>query len=131
MFILLLIYRYMETLREHGSHYKNKLVDNSAVYLKPIQDTFNDHLNRQQYEKKIKNTYNSVASNVETFRGKADTVIKQVRRDPKKYMVDTGNQVMGYVQDTGQKAGEALQEAGKQSVDKIQEVHKDTRDLYQ
>ena len=119
----------MERLREHGSHYKNKLVDGGAGYLKPIQDKFNNHLNSQQYNQKIKTAYNNVAANVDTFRGKADTVIKQVRRDPKKYMVDTGRQVVGYMQDTGQKVGDSLQEAGRQSVDKIQEVHKDTKNL--
>ena len=140
---LLIFNRYIERLREQGAHYKDKVVGNSAV-LSNIQAKINDHLNQQQYDKKIKDAYDSahraVASNVETFRGKADTIIKQVRQNPRQYAVDTGRQIMGYAQDQGEKAGEVLQEAGKksvdtlqeagrQSVDKIQQVHADTRDL--
>ena len=59
---------------------------------------------------------------METFRGKADTIIKQVRQNPRQYAYDTGRQVMGYVQDKGETAGDVLQEAGKKSVDTLQEA---------
>ncbi len=132
---------YIVQMRQKGQSYKDSLLEKGKSYIEPLQLKLQPlRKNLSHYEKKLRATYDNaqraVATHVETFKGKAGTLIKQAKNDPEQFWGDTKEAVGKYATAAGNRAGEVgkdsvkkLEEVGQKSVDKINTLGKEAKDL--